>query len=111
MFVFLRSIDLDPIEWSEAVAMTGKASPYVGEILEAALNNAQAVVVVMTPDDEAQRPGSQLPRRRRVPRSHRAGHVGRGIGRVQGVRHPLELHADDRGRHDPTKGVAGSQLS
>lgn len=53
MFHFLRSIDLKPIEWSQAVEETGKASPYVGEILDAAFSTAQAVVVLMTPDDLA----------------------------------------------------------
>lgn len=52
IFAFLRAIGLNPIEWNTAVAMTGKAAPYVGEILEAALRPAQAIVVVMTPDDE-----------------------------------------------------------
>ena len=33
--------------------MTGKAAPYVAEILDAALAQAQAIVVMMTPDDEA----------------------------------------------------------
>jgi predicted nucleotide-binding protein len=51
-FDLLRALGLDPIEWSEAVAATGKASPYVGEILDAAFKNAKAVVVLITPDDE-----------------------------------------------------------
>ena len=53
LFQFLRAIDLHPLEWSEAVASTGKASPYIGEILDAAFSRAQAVVVLFTPDDEA----------------------------------------------------------
>lgn len=53
MFTFLRSIGLQPLEWSEAVAATGKASPYVGEVLDTAFSVAQAVVVLMTPDDVA----------------------------------------------------------
>lgn len=53
IFNFLRSIGLRPIEWTKAIEMTGKATPYVGEILDVALANAQAIVVVMTPDDEA----------------------------------------------------------
>lgn len=53
MFVFLRSLSLQPIEWIEAVRATGKASPYIGEILDAAFSRAMAVVVLLTPDDEA----------------------------------------------------------
>ena len=53
MFEFLRSLDLRPLEWSEVVQRTGKASPYVGDILETAFRDAPAVVVLFTPDDEA----------------------------------------------------------
>lgn len=51
MFEFLRSIDLQPIEWVQAIEMTGKASPYIGEVLSTALVEAQAIVVLMTPDE------------------------------------------------------------
>ena len=53
LFTFLRSIDLVPLEWSEAVKTTGKPTPYIGEILNAAFSHAHAVVVLLTPDDEA----------------------------------------------------------
>src|SRR5205085_1033313 len=53
MFTFLRSIGLDPIEWQEAIAMTGEASPYVGRVLDAAFDNAKAIVVLLTGDDVA----------------------------------------------------------
>jgi predicted nucleotide-binding protein len=53
MFTFLRSIGLKPLEWSQVVEATGKTIPYVGEILDTAFSKAQAVVVLMTPDDEA----------------------------------------------------------
>ena len=52
MFDFLRSLDLHPLEWSEAVASTGKMMPYIGEILDAAFSRAHAIVVLLTPDDE-----------------------------------------------------------
>lgn len=52
LFRFLRSIGLRPLEWSHAIELTGKAAPYIGEILDAAFEHAQAVVVLMTPDDE-----------------------------------------------------------
>ena len=51
-FAFLRSISLSPIEWSEAIIMTGKASPYIGEILDKAFSYARAIVVLLSPDDE-----------------------------------------------------------
>lgn len=53
MFSFLCSIGVEPIEWDEAKGMTGKTSPYIGEVLNAAFSNAQAIVVLFTPDDEA----------------------------------------------------------
>jgi predicted nucleotide-binding protein len=53
MFIFLRSIGLEPLEWSQAVKATGKPSPYISEILDKAFSEAQAVVVLMTPDDKA----------------------------------------------------------
>jgi predicted nucleotide-binding protein len=54
LFRFLRSVGLRPLEWSQAIQLTGKASPFIGEILDVAFSNAQAVVVLMTPDDVAQ---------------------------------------------------------
>jgi predicted nucleotide-binding protein len=51
-FSFLRALDLQPIEWSEALKLTGKATPYIGEALESAFKNARAVIVLLSPDDE-----------------------------------------------------------
>lgn len=53
VFDFLRAVGLNPMEFEEARRFTGKASPYVGEVLDAAFTHAQAIVVVMTGDDEA----------------------------------------------------------
>ena len=53
IFTFLRTLGLQPIEWNEARLATGRPSPYVGEILDATFGLAQAVLVLMTPDDEA----------------------------------------------------------
>lgn len=50
-FAFLRALHLEPIEWSEAIAATGEASPYIGDVLSSAFSQAQAIVVLMTPDD------------------------------------------------------------
>jgi predicted nucleotide-binding protein len=54
MFRFLRSVGLDPLEWTQALRKTKDGSPYIGTILEAAFGEAAAVVVLLTPDDEAQ---------------------------------------------------------
>jgi len=53
IFVFLRAIGLNPVEWTQAIAATKKASPYVGEVLAVAFNLAQAIVVLSSGDDEA----------------------------------------------------------
>lgn len=51
--VFLRSLHVDVIEWNKALALTGKGSPYIGEVIDAGFDHAQAIVVLLTPDDEA----------------------------------------------------------
>jgi predicted nucleotide-binding protein len=51
MFDWLRRVGLDPLEWSELVQLTRKATPYNGEAVEAAFSVAQAVVVLLTPDE------------------------------------------------------------
>ena len=53
LYEFLRSIDLRPIPWAALIQQTGKGSPYIGDVLNAAFSRAQAVVVLFTPDDEA----------------------------------------------------------
>jgi predicted nucleotide-binding protein len=54
MFDFVRSIGLEPLEWSSAVKATRKGSPYPGEVLDKAFAKASAVIVLLTPDDDAQ---------------------------------------------------------
>lgn len=53
VFTFLRSLGLEPLEWTKAIQLTSNASPYIGQILDAAFAHAQAVVVLLTPDDLA----------------------------------------------------------
>ena len=53
MFSFLRAIGLKPVEWSQAIKATGKASPYIGDILDVAFNQAQAIIAILSGDDEA----------------------------------------------------------
>jgi len=53
LFNFLRAIGLSPIEWSQATLLSAKGAPFIGEILEKAFSEAQAIVVLITGDDEA----------------------------------------------------------
>lgn len=53
MFQFLRSIGLWPLEFSEVLALTGTATPYTGQGLDAGFRAARAVVVLFTPDEIA----------------------------------------------------------
>lgn len=52
LFAFLRSLQLHPLEWSQAVALTRKPSPMIPEILDAAFSGARAVIVLLTGDDQ-----------------------------------------------------------
>jgi predicted nucleotide-binding protein len=53
MFTFLRSLSLVPIEWEQAVAETGMGSPHNLDAVRAAMDVAQAVVVILTAEDQA----------------------------------------------------------
>lgn len=53
MFAFLRALGLEPLEWETVVRLTGQAAPFIGDVIEVGFAHAQAVVVILTPDDEA----------------------------------------------------------
>jgi predicted nucleotide-binding protein len=53
LYSFLGAIGLRPLEFSQATKETRKGAPYIGEILDQAFAKAAAVVVLLTPDDEA----------------------------------------------------------
>ena len=44
-------MDLRPLEWSEAVTLTGEGTPYPATVLDRAFEETQAVVVLLTPDE------------------------------------------------------------
>lgn len=60
LFRFLRSVGLNPIEWRKAISLTGKPSPFIAEILDAAFREAVAAVVLFTPDDLARLRGELI---------------------------------------------------
>ena len=52
MFGFLRDLGLEPVEWEQAVAATGRSTPTTKETIDAAFAVARTVVVLLTPDEE-----------------------------------------------------------
>ncbi|KQZ89776.1 hypothetical protein ASD62_11150 [Phycicoccus sp. Root563] len=48
----LRRLGLSVLEWEMAVGMTGVASPYIGDIVQAGMATCGATLVLFTPDDE-----------------------------------------------------------
>lgn len=110
IFQFLRSLGLSPLEWNHAVRKTGSASPYTGDVVDEALGDAQAIVALLTPDDEAQLKekfrepdeNEELPRGQ--PRPNVIFEAGMAMGRKQARTVIIELgdlrgFSDIRGRH------------
>jgi predicted nucleotide-binding protein len=48
----LRAAALNPLDWEEVVSWTGSASPATLDVIKTGLERAQAVVVLLTPDEE-----------------------------------------------------------
>ena len=53
VFDFLRSLGLNPLEWEEVVARTGKGSPIIRETVTDGIHGSDAAVVILTPDEQA----------------------------------------------------------
>lgn len=53
MFDFLRSIDLEPLEWEEALRLTNETAPFPQQVLDRVFETVQAIIVLITGDDIA----------------------------------------------------------
>jgi predicted nucleotide-binding protein len=51
MFTALRGLGLAPWEWEEIVHDLGNPLPFVGEVIAHGMARAQAIIVLLTPDD------------------------------------------------------------
>ena len=51
MFELVRRLDLRPLEWEALVHSVDDGSPYVGQVVANAPRQAQAALVLLTPDD------------------------------------------------------------
>jgi predicted nucleotide-binding protein len=54
LFDLLRAVDLRPLEWETLVSETRNGVPSLLDVVQTALRRAQAVVVLLTPDDIVQ---------------------------------------------------------
>jgi predicted nucleotide-binding protein len=55
MFAFLRALQLHPLEWEQAIRQAKKgANPFVGDVIDRVMDQAQAVLVMFSPDDLVQ---------------------------------------------------------
>ncbi|WP_432134699.1 MULTISPECIES: TIR domain-containing protein [unclassified Streptomyces] len=54
MFDLLRLLDLHPLDWEDLIKATGRTAPYLGEVVTRAPSQAQAALVLLTPDDIVQ---------------------------------------------------------
>jgi hypothetical protein len=62
-FEFLRALDLRPLDWETIVASTGQTAPSLMTVIRAALVQAQAIIVLLSPDDMVQlHPSLRAPR-------------------------------------------------
>ena len=53
LFTFLRTLGLQPLNWTALVEATNNPSPHINEILKTGFRMATCAVVLLTPDDEA----------------------------------------------------------
>lgn len=53
VFIFLRSLNVRPLEWESAVKMTNKGAPTTLEVIKAGMKNSNGIIVLFTGDDLA----------------------------------------------------------
>lgn len=68
VFDLLRAVDLVPLDWGQVVRLTGQGAPYIGEILDVGMREAQAIVVLFTGDEVAQLRKDLVPEGKRARR-------------------------------------------
>lgn len=104
LFAWLRAIGLQPREWSQLIRASGSASPFIGEVLDKALRDVQAVIAFFTPDEYVTAAGTGHGRGRLQARPNVLIEAGMAL-----VTHPTrtiiavlgdqELPSDLAGRH------------
>jgi predicted nucleotide-binding protein len=110
VFDFLRALDLAPIEWEDAVRDTRKGAPYNREVVEKLFENTQAVIVLLTGDEEVVlRPGLRRAKADEEPRRHARANVFFEAG-MAFVAHPDRTIIVEIGRHDKVSDFDGMNV-
>jgi predicted nucleotide-binding protein len=112
VFGFLRALGLQPLEWEEAIQLTNTPSPYIGDVIDTGMRHAQAIVVLLTGDDEVRlspdlttpADGDEERSTQRQPRANVIFEAGVAVGRYPERTILLQLGAiklfsDIHGRH------------
>ena len=77
IFDLLRKVRLHPIEFTEAVARSGSGAPVVIDLVLQEIQNAPAVVALLTPDDKAELRYELRPEPKDAPDNVQAGYQPR----------------------------------
>lgn len=113
LFDFLRSIGVQPLEWTQAVALSEHSAPYIGDVLDRALSDVKAVVVLMTGDDIARLSDNLItsndPDYERVPTPQARPNVLFEAGMAFG-RHPTKTILVEIGNVRPFSDIAGRHV-
>ena len=113
VFAFLRAVGLTPREWSTIMKDAEEGSPFVGQVIADEIEKAGAIVILLTPDDEAR---LRKPYRRSSDGAHEATLTGQSrpnvlfeAGIAFGI-HPSHTLIVQVGPHRPISDIAGRHL-
>lgn len=59
IFSFLRSLRVEPVEWSNLVARTASPSPNILDVLRSAIESSSAIIALLAPESASGQPASR----------------------------------------------------
>uniref|UniRef100_Q07LD9 CD-NTase-associated protein 12/Pycsar effector protein TIR domain-containing protein n=1 Tax=Rhodopseudomonas palustris (strain BisA53) TaxID=316055 RepID=Q07LD9_RHOP5 len=113
MFDFLRALDLNPKEWDHVLREARGNNPYIGNVLDEVMEKAQAVVVMLTPDDLVQLKDQFVGRDEKNTEGYPLGQARPNVLFEAGLamgRHPEKTVLVQIGRVKPFSDVGGRHI-
>jgi predicted nucleotide-binding protein len=113
MFDFVRAIGLNPKEWDHVLREARGNNPYIGNVLDEVMEQAQAVVVMLTPDDLVQLKEQFVGRDERNTEGRQQGQARPNVLFEAGLamgRHPEKTVLVQVGRVKPFSDVGGRHI-